>query len=39
MGGVVGFYEDEDVRVVRESEAFDVHDGCVEAAGVEVDEV
>jgi hypothetical protein len=39
MGGVVGFGEDEDVRVVCGSELFDVNNGGVEAAGVEGNEV
>jgi hypothetical protein len=39
VGGVVGFCEDEDVRLVCGSEVFDDEDGCVEAAGIEVDEV
>jgi hypothetical protein len=39
MGGVVGFGEDEDVMVVCGSEVFDVHNGGVEAAAVEGNEV
>ena len=39
MCGVVGLCEDKHVRVVGGGEVFYVHDGCVEASGVEVDEV
>jgi hypothetical protein len=38
-GGVIGFSEEEDVRVVGSDEAVDVEDGGVEATGVRVDEV
>ena len=39
VGGVVGFGEDEDVRLVGGGKVFNIHDGGVETAGVEGDEV
>ena len=39
VSGVVGFGENEDVMVVGGCKVVDVHNGGVEASGVEVDEV